>query len=717
MTSPSSRLSRLCVVPSAVCGVLAVIVPTAWSFLFASGSYLGVQEDAVANKAKEQYTTFLTAVIGSMTLVALTEILLFIVVLLGLSLLARYLERAPESTARNWAVHIVAGGVIALVYFGFVADRHPGLFLSSLSRSGLAYPLLALSRYLAPLIGFLALVGYGYAAVRGERKVQIGIAVAVLVAVGIGYGRARFARRYVHKPYRESAPPKKEPEASTRPSILWIGVDSLRPDKIDPASTPVISKLLAESVYFPNTIVTTPRTGPSWASSLTSMSPLTNGVETMFPDGSMGRLSKIALPAHLTARGYRTGVFSDYAGEFFGRVDFGFQQRSVPEVELREISGQLLLSSAPLALAQVGMLYSMGPFERSLLREPLTTIMRGLTSFTEPSILGEDLSAWLAPKKDEKAEKTPPFFALVFYSQPHFPYASNRPYYRDRHVGGSSSSLAFGRDPTNETPITSKEDIDQIDGLYRGALAESDAAIGKLLARLEASGQLEDTIVVLTADHGEGLYECPSCVGHGDNLRGMITLRTPLAIRLPKSFANRAPRVIDTYVSQLDIYPTLLSLIKEPGISIHEGVALLEESGSSTALPPNRTLFAETGEWLWTTPAVPKERIDYPPITGMAQLEHGRIVIHSKFVPVIRSAKHRAAIAAPYKLVYEPNKTGVTYHLYKIDEDPLEQHDLADREKATVERLKKELLLDIFRHTNLMSVRDFIVTRPLPMEE
>jgi arylsulfatase A-like enzyme len=108
--------------------------------------------------------------------------------------------------------------------------------------------------------------------------------------------------------------------------------------------------------------------------------------------------------------------------------------------------------------------------------------------------------------------------------------------------------------------------------LYRAALAESDAAIGKLLAELRTTQWLDDTIVVLTADHGEGLDECAECVGHGDNLRGMIRLRVPLAIRLPaKRFPDAKASVQQHYVSLLDIYPTVTELLGLPRLAIMEG--------------------------------------------------------------------------------------------------------------------------------------------------
>ncbi len=733
MTRSRIRVYRDCLLPTFVSAALALFVPTAWSLVFAPAPYAGVQDESVSASAQERYQPFLLDVLASMAKVALSELVLLTVALLGLSLLwATSAPRPVEPRRRVWARHLAAASLVTATWFGWVADRHPGLFLSTLSGSALAYPLLAVARYLAPALALASIAGYVFGIARGPRRLQIGIGVLVALVIAGVFWRNRLARAHVHEPYRASVPSKEAKEAkakppsagaavvdraaprkkAAKPSILWIGVDSLRPDKIDETHTPNLARLVAESVYFPNTLVTVPRTGPSWVATLTSMSPLTNGVETMFPDARAGRLSQIGMPAHLAARGFRTAVFSDYAGEFFGRVDLGFQLRSVPEVELREISGQILLAKAPLVLAQVGVIYSSGPFERSLLGDPIVTLVRGLTSFTHPPVLAGDLAAWL------QEDNTAPYFGLVFYSQPHFPYASNGPWYRKYHVSGSSSSLAFGRDVANETPITSSEDIRQVDALYRGALAESDAAIGKLLARLEATGQLADTIIVMTADHGEGLYECPTCVGHGDNLRGMFTLRTPLAIRLPRErYPNGGGRVVETHVSQLDIYPTLLSLVGERPVAIHEGIALLDARGGSVETPRDRVLFAETGEWLWPTAAVPEDRLEYPPITGMAKLEQGRIVIDRKYYPVIRSAKQRAAVRWPYKLTYEPRKSAVVYRLYKLDDDPFEERDVAAEQPQIAEELKRQLRLDVLRHPDVMSVRDYFVSRPLPEEE
>jgi arylsulfatase A-like enzyme len=101
-----------------------------------------------------------------------------------------------------------------------------------------------------------------------------------------------------------------------------------------------------------------------------------------------------------------------------------------------------------------------------------------------------------------------PFLVTVFYSSPHFPYSAPAPYYRQ-----FADPAYRGRYRYSKAQVLGQEappdadDIRQIRALFDGAVAATDAAIGELLDGLEARGLLENTIVVLTADHGEGLFE------------------------------------------------------------------------------------------------------------------------------------------------------------------------------------------------------------------
>lgn len=737
---------------SAVWSFVTVFGLSAATMLLSGASYAGASDERVESFAADTYAKFLRSVAYALVKLAVAEWLFITVVTLGLAHVVIWIRRKARRTALG---HHSSIGLIALLatltLMGFGAAVHPGLFLGILASSRIASGWAAICRYLAPGLLVLAIVGHFVGASRARRTMQISFVLAAAL-VGSGAGRMRgFDRRFQPKIFAvaeasdasrpkvsSSRNPSASPSASAsassglsgveptasatgmdatgtkklkilprRPSsILWLAVDSLRPDHIDPKNTPNIAALVSASIYFPNTIAPVPRTGPSWASALTGLEPLTTGIETMFPDAKRSDFSNVALPAYLVEHGYRTMVASEYAGEFFRRIKVGFDVEAVPRAELKQISGQIMLGRTPVVLAEAGLLYGASPATRSLLPSPLDELIRGMPNFSCPATLGDDMRAFL------KVPGTDPVFALAFYSQPHFPYTSSPKWARRYHVSGSDPALAFGRDVASEKPVSSDVDRRQLDGLYRAALAESDAAIGELMNSLTASGFLDDAIVVLTADHGEGLYECPECVGHGDNLRGMMTLRVPLAFKLPaKRFPNAQPSVETTTASLLDVYPTLIDLLGLDSLPVHEGVALLDLNGRTKALAP-RSLVVETGEWLWDTAAVPKDRIQYPPITMLATIDGDRIAIDPKYEGVIRAAKHRAVIRAPYKLLYEPSRTGVRYRLFDYEADPLDMTDLAAAKPDVVADLKDVLRHAVLRHAKVLPLGDYFLTKP-----
>jgi hypothetical protein len=175
---------------------------------------------------------------------------------------------------------------------------------------------------------------------------------------------------------------------------------------------------------------------------------------------------------------------------------------------------------------------------------------------------------------------------------------------------------------------------------------------------------------------------------------------------------------VTEYVSQLDVYPTVKSLLGVPALPIEEGRALLLPDGGDASTPAARIFFVETGEWLWPTPAVPSDRLDYPAITALAAIEGDRIVIEERFLPVIRAAKHRAALLPPFKLVYRPTPAGVLWSLHDIDHDPFDAIDVGADHPQVVSELKAALVHSVLRHSHMTSQGGYFLTRPpSPPEE
>ena len=122
-----------------------------------------------------------------------------------------------------------------------------------------------------------------------------------------------------------------------------------------------------------------------------------------------------------------------------------------------------------------------------------------------------------------------PFFLWVHYYDPHQRYAPPHPYDQLFH-----------------------------DSLYDGEIAFMDDQIGELLEAFRQRGQWDNTAVVVTADHGEGLGQ------HGETTHAALaydsTLRVALIVKPPAS-AGIAPRVDMENASHVDVMPTVLELL------------------------------------------------------------------------------------------------------------------------------------------------------------
>jgi arylsulfatase A-like enzyme len=152
-----------------------------------------------------------------------------------------------------------------------------------------------------------------------------------------------------------------------------------------------------------------------------------------------------------------------------------------------------------------------------------------------------------------------PFFLWVHYYDPHAEYAPPPPF-----------AARFPDRP------------------YQGEIAYVDSELGRLIDALRASGRLEDTLVVVTSDHGESLGE------HGEAFHSYTlydaTLAVPLILRGPGIPAGRA---VGGVVSGVDVAPTVLALLGVAALREADGrdLSLLWQTGAD---PPSGAAYAET---------------------------------------------------------------------------------------------------------------------------
>ncbi len=479
-----------------------------------------------------------------------------------------------------------------------------------------------------------------------------------------------------------------------RPNVLILAADSLRNDHVTPRTMPNLTRYADNSARFTRAYVSLPRTFSSWVTLLTGRYAYHHGVRSMFPRWEDRAKGMDALPERLAREGYQTAVVSDYAGDIFGRVDLGFQVTETPGFDFRTLVRQRAIERETPLL----------PFLHGRFGRRLFPVLRELNDAADPQMLAGDVTDALRRMRDN------PFFLTVFFSTAHFPYAAPAPYYgkfasekyRGRYKYHKPVGLAHDLPPD-------AEDKAQIRALYAGATTAIDDAMHSVLTELSRLGLADDTIVVVTADHGEALFEDGHGQGHGDHLFGDQGTHVPLIIHDPR--AKHHP-LVDGIVRDVDVAPTLYELLGVAPPRDLDGLSLAGQVSREESLPP-RTAFAESE--LWFTEEIdslpPTMRMPYPGIFGLTEIDsqHGdEIVLRKNMVGLTTMARHRMARAERWKLVYIPTREGVRYMLFDTANDPSELTDVASSYPDVVNRMKADLVGWMLREPGSKVVSGFV---------
>lgn len=158
------------------------------------------------------------------------------------------------------------------------------------------------------------------------------------------------------------------------------------------------------------------------------------------------------------------------------------------------------------------------------------------------------------------AHRDKPFFGWVHFISPHTPYEYRA---KSAHLAPKLEEGRFATRVDANFHVENDEELARVRQLYDGEVFFADFLFGRLMRRLEDLGLARNTIVIVTADHGEEFMEHGQ-VGHKSLYEEVI--RVPLIIRHPG--APRGRRTDVPYVN-IDLLPTLASLVgaqAPPGI-------------------------------------------------------------------------------------------------------------------------------------------------------
>jgi arylsulfatase A-like enzyme len=321
-------------------------------------------------------------------------------------------------------------------------------------------------------------------------------------------------------------------------NVLLVTIDTLRRDHVgaygDPhaAPTPRMDALAAEGILYLDAVTPMPETAPSHASMMTGKHPLRHGV---LSNGHELRGSHETVAEVLAREGYATAAFvSSFAVHSRTGLAQGFR---VFDDDLSPVPGVGQINAVEWVL-RLWMAFG----------DPASTpwlLERG----------GQQTEARFSEWLDDHADV--PFFAWVHFFEPHAPYepwglagfdngTPDQPKVDHRAKLALGPEAAYTDDERRVLEATYREEVAYVDGL-----------VGQILDQLDAHGIADETLVIVTADHGEMLGEHGlDYVHHGlwDE-----TLRVPLIIRAPGTEVL-VPKVA-AQVRVYDLAPTILDFV------------------------------------------------------------------------------------------------------------------------------------------------------------
>jgi arylsulfatase A-like enzyme len=331
------------------------------------------------------------------------------------------------------------------------------------------------------------------------------------------------------------------------PNLLVIVLDTARPDAIGAytearAHTPTLDALAHTGVLFTNAHSTS-----AWT-----------------------------LPAHGSLF---TGLFPSRHGAHWEGSGLSEELTTLAEI-LAETHETVGLSENPHIIAAKG--FAQG-FDR------YAETWRARRGPKLPPTTLELFARWLDERDPER-----PFFAFVNLMTPHLPYMppeEHRRRFIDPALQARASELTdFGESDARDVMMGRRElppsDLQLLRELYLADLSFADERVGEAFDMLRAAGELEQSFIIVTGDHGEnighhGLMEHQLCLYE-------TLLRVPLILRLPGVFEGGERR--DDPVQLVDLLPTVLDVfgVPEERRPHSEGRSLL-----GAAIPADRPIYAE----------------------------------------------------------------------------------------------------------------------------
>ncbi len=311
--------------------------------------------------------------------------------------------------------------------------------------------------------------------------------------------------------------------------------------------TPNLDRLAAQGCRFEQAYTVNPICTPSRVSFLSGVYPSAHGYYGLY--GAEPASSLTSLFRHFRSNGYRTGALGKlHTPRYWIERDCQFVYDEFVEYpKYLEGAGLYEKNDNRNFTGNRDGEASALPFEHSCESALAQQTVRFLRNEGEPKDRGEDHAPWLA---------------WVSFSRPHQPYTPSRPFadmYPPETVALPPVADGEKKEVLSRRSATGTARLRQLVSAYYGLVSQVDHAIGMIMQELERSGELENTIIVYSSDHGDYAGE------HGlIEKKGGISYRAitniPLIVRLPANAGFPRRHVSDAIIESIDVFPTLCEL-------------------------------------------------------------------------------------------------------------------------------------------------------------
>ena len=281
------------------------------------------------------------------------------------------------------------------------------------------------------------------------------------------------------------------PVSNSTPNVILITLDTVRAKNLSlygyqRQTTPQLEKLAKDSVVFEQAIATAPWTLPSHGSIFTGQYPH----QFSFGWTEPFKTSHETLADELGRRGYESAGFA--ANLIYCTRAIGIARGMIHYEDYPVSLGQTILS------ASLGRAISNSGFVRQL------TGFRDTLNRKQAEEVNDDFLSWLSSRNQDR-----PFFAFLNYFDAHEPLLPPAPF--NEQFGSAKTDEKLQYHGVDIEFINkhdwSEQEAQKYRNAYDNSIAYLDYQLGELFAKLSEKGLLDNTLVIITADHGELLGE------------------------------------------------------------------------------------------------------------------------------------------------------------------------------------------------------------------